>query len=163
MVQQVNPQLVTLFLKEKVDDEGIMVKSASYAYGRDKFKEQKIFKKEGIIGQVWAEGKSSFINIPNKYSKIVSALGETNPNCIFLVPLETKNDIMGVIEIASLNNIEDHKKEFIEKISEYSYRSPIKGVSAHARGNGQPRVNHETRDGGNTSYSGTNGGARQRA
>jgi HAMP domain-containing protein len=93
-----------------------------YAYGKEKYIDEennKIKYQEGLIGQVWFDMESLFYTeIPQDYITITSGMGYANPNCIFISPLIVNEKIVGVLEIASFEVLENHKIEFVNKIAE---------------------------------------------
>jgi len=92
---------------------------SSYAYDRRKFDSQRVDLKEGLLGACYLEKESIFLtDIPENYINITSGLGNSNPKSIVIVPLKHENEVLGVVELASLNNFEKHEVEFIEKLSE---------------------------------------------
>jgi HAMP domain-containing protein/putative methionine-R-sulfoxide reductase with GAF domain len=105
-----------------VNEEGqspLLELMATYAYGRRKFKEEKIPFGVGLIGTCAIEGQSIYMtNIPNDYIRIESYLGEANPKALLLVPLRLDNKIFGVIEIASFNEFKDYEIKFVESLAE---------------------------------------------
>lgn len=122
-----------------VDDENedaaepTMSMKACYAWDKKKFLNQQIHKGEGLAGQAWQEGDIVFLtDVPNDYIRIVSGLGDANPSCILIVPLKVNDQIFGVVEIASFNNLEDFEIEFVQKIAE-SIASTISSVKINAR------------------------------
>jgi PAS domain S-box-containing protein len=55
--------------------------------------------------------------IPQEYIEITSGLGGTNPNFLLLTPLINEDEVMGVIEIASLRRFEEHEILFVKEIA----------------------------------------------
>lgn len=92
---------------------------SAYAYN----KRQKIDKVyeigEGLIGEVAEKKKTIFLDtIPEGYMAISSGLGEAIPRSIVIVPLKLKEDVMGVLEIASFNLLKKYEIDFLEQVSE---------------------------------------------
>ena len=93
--------------------------TAFFAYDRKKFADKQVRWGDGLIGTSALEKKSIYITeIPNDYVSITSGLGYTNPKSILIVPLIKEEELFGVIEFASLNIIESHQLDFVEKVAE---------------------------------------------
>lgn len=120
VVNYINAAQGALFLVEnKRNEESYMTLTGAYAYDRSKFLDKKIQKGEGLAGECWIEGKiKDLSNLPNDYVQIRSALGKTNPQNIYIVPLEYNENILGVFEIASFDPLSDLQKQFIDKVAE---------------------------------------------
>lgn len=118
---------------ETSDGEATMSMKACYAWDKKKYLNQKIFKGEGLAGQAWQEGDTIFITeVPDNYVRITSGLGDANPTCILIVPLKVNDQIFGVVEVASFNELRDFEIEFVQKIAE-SIASTISSVKVNAR------------------------------
>ena len=92
---------------------------STYAYGKKRFKSEKIDLETGLVAQCAKEKESIFLKeIPSNYVKITSGLGEATPRCLILVPLKIRGEVSGVLEIAAFQLFEDHQRIFIEKIAE---------------------------------------------
>jgi len=109
-----------LFILNDEDKENVVLELSSvYAYNRKKFMEKKIKLGEGLVGTCAIEKLSIYLtDVPNDYVEITSGLGGANPRSILLMPLKIEDSIFGVIELASFNEFEQYKQEFIEKLSE---------------------------------------------
>ena len=120
LVDYVNGNQGGIFILNETDkDNQFLELTASVAYNRRKFTEKKINIGDGLIGACAFEKKKSYItNIPENYAEIRSGLGTASPKSILIVPLLMENNLIGVIELASLNEIEPYDIEFVEKVSE---------------------------------------------
>jgi PAS domain S-box-containing protein len=88
------------------DEEQVLEHSSSYAYNRQKFRDQKFKIGEGLIGQAAFEKNYIYRkNLPESYAVLTSGLiGEQKPKSILITPLTGDEKIQGVIEIASVKN-----------------------------------------------------------
>ena len=100
-------------------EEPVLELISSYAFNREKLEKKVFVPGEGEVG-VCFERKEVLVldNLPESYAKISSSLGESRLTHLTLVPLKRDEYIMGVIEIASMEKIEQFKIDFLEKISE---------------------------------------------
>ena len=104
---------------ESSEEEAYMEIAACYAWNKKKYLHQKIWKGEGLAGQVWLEGDSLFLtDIPNEYINIQSGLGGASPTCVLIVPLKNNEAILGVLEIASFQVFQEYEIKFVEKVAE---------------------------------------------
>ncbi|MDJ1480169.1 PAS domain-containing protein [Cytophagaceae bacterium YF14B1] len=120
MVKYMNANQGGLFIIENEDTPNpyLQLKSC-YAYNRKKFQEREILPGQGLIGQVWLEGMTTYLrDIPDHYLRITSGLGDSNPRYLLLIPLKVENKIEGVIEIASFHDFQPHEIQFAEKVAE---------------------------------------------
>lgn len=110
-------------LNEDKPTERFLELRACYAYDRKKYNQKQIYVEEGyaegLIGQVFLEGKTSYLSqIPQNYITITSGLGDAAPSYLVIVPLKTNEQTLGVLEIASFTPFENYHLDFLEKISE---------------------------------------------
>jgi PAS domain-containing protein/HAMP domain-containing protein len=102
-----------------ISDEPVMTLQGCYAWDKQRYLDKKIYKGEGLAGQVW-QGNTTlyFTDIPNNYVDITSGLGKANPTSILIVPLQLNNAVFGVIEIAFFRTLQEHEIIFVERIAE---------------------------------------------
>lgn len=92
---------------------------AAFAYDRKKYLQRQVKLKEGLVGMCAVEGDVIHLtNLPDDYLAISSGLGESSPKNLLIVPLKYDNNIVGVLEIASLLDIEQFKIDFVVKLAE---------------------------------------------
>lgn len=92
---------------------------AAFAYDRNRFHKKRIELGEGVIGASFLEKKRIYMTkLPDDYMEIRSGLGTASPNSLLVVPLKVEENVIGVIEIASFNILQEHEIEFVEKVSE---------------------------------------------
>lgn len=107
-----------VFIKDDIENDYLSM-IAAYAYDRNKFPDKKCMLDDGLIAAACFEKASIFMtDIPEDYLSIRSGMGEASPKCLFIVPLITDDKVMGVIELASFEIIDEHKRKFVEKIAE---------------------------------------------
>ena len=101
------------------NEEGDLEILSSFAYDKQKKLKKKFKLGEGVIGQVAEEKRTIILNdIPEDYIKIKTAIGETPPKSILLVPLLSNDSISGVVELGSLENFSDNQISFMEQVGE---------------------------------------------
>jgi HAMP domain-containing protein len=120
LVDYTNANQGGLFLINNNDPDHIFIELVScYAFNRKKFLEKTIEPGEGLIGRCIQERASIYLSdIPDNYIRINSGLGDSNPRSLLIVPLLLNEDVFGAIEIASFEELERYKIEFVEKIGE---------------------------------------------
>ncbi len=92
---------------------------STYAYNRKKFHQRKFRFGESLVGTCAKEQSTIYISeIPDDYIEIESGLGTSNPKIILLVPLKLEFKVLGVLEIASFNEFDEHEIRFVERLAE---------------------------------------------
>jgi methyl-accepting chemotaxis protein len=91
-----------------------------YAYERKKHLQKRIVPGEGLLGQAFLERQTVYLTqLPPDYIKITSGLGEVSPRSLLIIPLIVKHEVMGAVELASLEIIPPYKINFAEKLAEH--------------------------------------------
>ncbi|MGB0521805.1 MAG: PAS domain-containing protein [Flammeovirgaceae bacterium] len=108
-----------IFIVNIADSENPYLELRSFfAFDQPDFIERKIHFGEGLVGEVAARKTSILLrDLPNTYESISSGLGSALPKNIFITPLMVKDDVMGVLELSSLRDIQEHELELVEKVS----------------------------------------------
>ncbi len=92
---------------------------AAFAYDRKKLVKKTIQIREGLVGACALEKQTIYMNnIPYDYINITSGIGKAVPTCLLIVPLVKDDKVLGVVELASLEEIEKHKIDFVERLGE---------------------------------------------
>ncbi len=100
------------------DSEGFFQPTGKYAYYStepiEPFKEG-----EGLTGQVVKDKRSIYIQqVPPNYMRIVSGLGQSSPRYLYIFPiLNTKDEVIAVMELASFTAFDDSMQQIINKLS----------------------------------------------
>jgi PAS domain-containing protein len=102
-------------VNEETNSEELILTSA-FAYDRKKYLTKTVVIGEGLVGTCALERKPIFLTeIPPDYISITSGLGDAPPNNILLLPMLQENNLAGVIELASLNQFQEHQIEFVKQ------------------------------------------------
>jgi signal transduction histidine kinase/CheY-like chemotaxis protein/HAMP domain-containing protein len=73
----------------------------------------------GLIGQAAVEAKPILVeDVPEDYIKVASGLGSAPPRNIIVLPVVFEEQVLGVIELASLQKISEINRAFLEQITE---------------------------------------------
>lgn len=92
---------------------------ACYAYSRQKFINKRLEMNEGLVGRCARERETIYLtDIPDNYIRITSGLGDANPRCLLLVPMIMNDELFGVFELASFDELQPYQVEFVEKIAD---------------------------------------------
>jgi len=121
-----------LFLiNEEDEDNKFLELAGAYAYDRQKYMNKTIQIGEGMLGQVYLEGRTTLLaHIPKDYLNVTSGLGRALPKNVILVPLKVNENIQGILELASFNEYQDEHKEFLEKVGEITASAVINAKTA---------------------------------
>jgi PAS domain S-box-containing protein len=119
IVKYLNAVQGGIFLIENRDEENSILRLVSaFAYNRKKYMDKEVMLGEGLVGTCAIEKKTIIMtDIPEKYISITSGLGDTPPGNIILIPIIQEDTALGVIEIASLNELQKHEIEFSEQVA----------------------------------------------
>ncbi|MBN2664427.1 MAG: GAF domain-containing protein [Bacteroidales bacterium] len=86
---------------------------AFHSYNRRIFSKKQIDFSDGLAGTCALEKKTIYSKVPNDYLEITSGLGSNPPNYIFLLPLITNDIVMGVLELAFLDELSEYNMNFL--------------------------------------------------
>jgi len=104
--------------KDSYKHEPYLKATAAYAYDNVEKLNQKISIGDGLVGQVAQSQAAIYLkNPPPHFFKIKSAIGEAPPQGLMLLPLQLREDLVGVLEIALLRPLSQHERSFLEEIS----------------------------------------------
>lgn len=120
LIEYVGAVQGALYVANKSDNNDVYYELISaIAYEREKSLDIKYKVGESLVGRCAYEKLPIFMtDVPNNYLNIGSGLGDTNPQCIILVPAIFENEVLAVIELASFTKFEKHIITFIEKLSD---------------------------------------------
>ena len=115
----VNAQHGAFFLAEptaELDTELVLVASYGYTPRRGQIADRFDIG-EGLVGQAAFERKTiALTDVPQDYIKVGSGLGEAAPADILAMPVLFEDQVLGVIELASLRPFSDVNRDFLDRI-----------------------------------------------
>jgi len=104
-------------ITDGASDSGTLSLSGSYAHPDGKNNSKKIYPGKGLAGQCALEQKTRYISeIPDDYMPISSSLGETKSKHIVLAPVSYEGEVLGLIEIASLEKFSTINRNLIDQV-----------------------------------------------
>lgn len=123
-----------IYFTNEEDPEHVKLEmSACYAYEKQKLIEQSFSVDDGLLGRAYHESRViNLTDLPPGYIKIVSGLGDAQPNNLIIVPLIFNQKNSGMIELASFTVFEEYQVTFLVRIAE-SIASAISGLKISER------------------------------
>ncbi len=119
LAQTVDAQHGAFYMTQRTEEETNLKLYASYAWTRRKNLANTYELGEGIVGQSALEKRRILItNVPPDYVTISSALGESAPLNIVVVPILFEGEVKGVIELSSFHNFTPIQIAFIDQLIE---------------------------------------------
>ena len=92
---------------------------SAVAYNREKYLRTNFGVTEGLVGRCAFEKLPVYLKeIPEEYIKLTSGLGGAEPNYLLLVPLVINDNVLGVVELASFNEIPQYQIDFLQTLGE---------------------------------------------
>jgi methyl-accepting chemotaxis protein len=130
LVDYLEMEVGGLFLLKKDGDEPVYELSGAYAFDREKLINKSFKPGEGLVGRCAVEKERIIItDVPENYIRIRSGLGEDNPSSILLIPIVFDDQVLGVIELASFNDVPKYKIDFLESLGSSIATSLLKSVT----------------------------------
>lgn len=106
MTPMVEASYASLYIVKGVETERYLSQVSVYAGAADidlPNNKKELKWGEGLVGQAAKDGKiKQIFKIPNDYISISSSIGEAKPKSIMIVPIYLDNDVVGVMELATL-------------------------------------------------------------
>lgn len=119
LVKYVKANKGVLYLHQRSNEMEALEPIASYAGEGMRFISKHFAIGEGMVGQCFVDGQTIFLKeVPRDFVKITSGLGAAIPRNIIITPLKVRSVVIGVIEIASFQVMEDFEINFIERVAE---------------------------------------------
>jgi ligand-binding sensor domain-containing protein/uncharacterized membrane-anchored protein YhcB (DUF1043 family) len=120
MVEFVDVQQGGIFLAdEKGGGEVYLELTASYAFNDEMLDKKTILAGEGQVGACFSNKKILQIDdLPDTYIKLTSGLGESTLPYLLLMPIMYDEQVVGVLELASFEKLEQYKVDFLQKVNE---------------------------------------------
>lgn len=114
--KQVEAGQGALYLSKESGGKRIVELSGGYALNRGESSVISFEYGEGLVGQVASSGQTLFIDdVPEGYITIISGLGNSSPKYLLIVPVKGKDQLTGVIEIASFKRLTEDQRKFVEE------------------------------------------------
>lgn len=106
-------------LNEQDENNKFFEMKSAVAYNREKYLRVNFGLTEGLVGRCAFEKLPVYLKeIPEEYIKLTSGLGGAEPNYLLLVPLVINENVLGVIELASFNEIPQYQIDFLQTLGE---------------------------------------------
>lgn len=120
LVPLVNAQHGVFYLVMHEDEQAACLKLLSaYAYQERKHLSNRFRLGEGLVGQSALEKQRILLtHVPDDYIKISSGLGEATPLNIIVLPAIFEDQVVAVIELASLYRFEEIHLHFLDQLTE---------------------------------------------
>lgn len=133
LVKYVNANQGAIFILDGDEDDQHLKMISCYAYDKKKFLNKRFEIGEGLAGQCVLEKQTNYLKqVPINYVNITSGLGQATPRAILISPLIINENVFGVLELASFDEFQSYKIDFINKLSE-NIASSIKNEKDNER------------------------------
>jgi CHASE3 domain sensor protein len=120
LAKYLNAQQGSLFIAEGEGQDKHLNLAACFAFDRKKWIEKRVEIGNGLIGQAYLEGEPILLReIPDGYTFIRSGLGDATPRCLVIVPMKYDRETIALTELASFQELEHYKVDFLQKAGEY--------------------------------------------
>ncbi|VXD04423.1 Two-component system sensor histidine kinase/response regulator [Pseudomonas sp. 8Z] len=118
LAQYLGCVVAALYLRDA--HSGALQRVSGYGFSDNANVKEHFYQGEGLVGQA-ARGKQLVYleDLPTDYIKVASALGESQPVSIALVPLQSEERVNGIIELAFLRPLQAHERELLEAIASH--------------------------------------------
>ncbi|MGF9977931.1 response regulator [Viridibacillus arvi] len=107
------------YIRRGQGEDTRFVKTASYAGEGEEAGRNEFQIGEGLIGQCAVTKKSQIItDIPDNYQLITTGLGHVNPKSIIITPVIFEDEVVGILEMASIVPFTSLQQNFLQRVLE---------------------------------------------
>ncbi|ODA39411.1 response regulator [Desulfosporosinus sp. BG] len=129
----VEASYAVFYIREGNGDKQCFKKFASYAGSSQESAEGAFLPGEGLVGQSALENRMIMLDrVPGDYIKVSSGLGETSPKSIVILPVAFEEQVVAIMELASLRTFSPLQQELLQQISN-DIGVTINRVEAHMK------------------------------
>jgi two-component system chemotaxis sensor kinase CheA len=108
-----------IYLRKLSDKNDYLAKLASFAGQAEGIGAQGFRIGEGLVGQCAMEKRIITLNqVPEDYIKVTSGLGQTSPKQIVVYPIMFENNVLAVMELATLSSFTPLQQQLLGQIVE---------------------------------------------
>ena len=135
LIKYIDAKLGALYVLNSDDkDNSYLELVADYGLSKELKAQNTILSTSGgLVGACFTEKETQILtNIPNEYYAINSGLGKSTPKSLLIVPLTFDENVFGVIELASFNELSNNVIEFVEKVA-YSVANNLNTVKMNEK------------------------------
>ncbi len=116
---QLNQGAIYIINDGSQNEKKFLEMKAVIAYEREKAIHKQIEIDEGLVGRCFFEKLPIYLKeIPENYINITSGLGTAEPRNLLLIPLIINENVMGILELASFNEIHQYQIDFLVQLGE---------------------------------------------
>lgn len=119
LLKHIDARMGAIFIATNEDNEQYLEMVADYGCSRElKKTNAKIPANSGLVGAVFTENEMQILtDIPDDHLKIGSGLGDARPKALLIVPLTHDEQTLGVMELATFNDLREVEIEFIKRVA----------------------------------------------
>ncbi|WP_107950549.1 ATP-binding protein [Lysinibacillus parviboronicapiens] len=119
IAQMTKSSLGAFYVREMNNNDIYFVKKAAFADASDNIGVERFKIGQGLIGQSAREKRVYMCNdIPKDYKVIGTGLGEAPPKCILIIPIIFEDEVIAVVELATMNSYTELQQELVKQIIE---------------------------------------------
>ncbi|MFG1424690.1 response regulator [Roseixanthobacter glucoisosaccharinicivorans] len=99
-------------------DTGLLELRGSYGYKERRHVSPDYRLGEGLVGQCALERSTIVLSpVPEDYVRIHSGTGEANPRAVFVLPIVSKDQLLGVLELATFEPLQGRRLALVEELA----------------------------------------------
>ncbi len=112
--------IAAIYIKEIIDDKRFVTLISGFAFALPDSRKVSFEFGEGLVGQAAKQETFKRIDhVPGDYLKAFSGLGSAAPATILLIPIMSKEELLGIIELATFKNISNYEKQWLKQITSW--------------------------------------------
>lgn len=108
-------QFGALYVREGFGEKNLLKLQGAFAFGEEADFDKLFVFGQGLVGECAQSGEAFVLNdIPENYIKMQSGLGDIVPNQLLLIPVKYQNQLLAVIELASIRPFTELERRLLD-------------------------------------------------